>query len=427
MEHAVSCEVTISGIKESAVDSFILYNEGLIQSGLSAEAYAEGPLGWFDPNTSMQSLQAIQSLAARVQARFDLLIVIGIGGSNRGAVAAVGALSPTKTELFFAGDTLSATQLAKAIRLVQERNAALCVIAKDFNTIEPGITFRMLRKELERKYGSSSHERIIAIGSGGEGQLHHLAQRHQWEFLAFPADINGRYSVLSTVGLFPMAVAGVDIESLIAGGIAEHQRLTTLKPLMNPAVRYAAIRNLLSKQGSIIEALVIFEPALEGFARWWVQLFGESEGNPAAVDLTTDLHSMGQFIQDGSRNLFETVLNVEASRCEIIIEEEAVDLDGLNYLAGKSVDFINKSAMNGTILAHTDGNVPNLIVNIPEQNEFYLGQLFYFFEFACGVSGYVLGVNPFDQPGVESYKKNMFALLGKPGFEAEREELLKRL
>lgn len=420
MEHAVSCEVTISGIKEGAVDSFILYNEGLIQSGLSAEAYAEGPLGWFDPNTSMQSLQAIQSLAARVQARFDLLIVIGIGGSNRGAVAAVGALSPTGTELFFAGDTLSATQLAKAIRLVQERNAALCVIAKDFNTIEPGITFRMLRKELERKYGSSSHERIIAIGSGGEGQLHHLAQRHQWEFLAFPADINGRYSVLSTVGLFPMAVAGVDIESLIAGGIAEHQRLTTLKPLMNPAVRYAAVRNLLSKQGSIIEALVIFEPALEGFARWWVQLFGESEGKkegalfPTYFSYSEDLHAIGQYVQEGPRIIVETFLNYTYKSSPLVIEPSCEIQDRFDYLDDRPFDTLNEVVYQAALNAHASDHRPVIELSSSQSISAYsLGQSFYFFLFSVYLSSLLLGVNPFTQDGVEGYKKNMYHQLGK--------------
>ena len=245
--------------------------------------------------------------------------------------------------------------------------------------------------------------------------------------------MGGRFSVLTAVGLLPIAVSGADIDQLMAGAADARDRALNASYEENDAVLYAAIRNILHRKGKAVEILANYEPSLHYVSEWWKQLYGESEGKdqkgifPASVDLTTDLHSMGQFIQDGSRIMYETVLNVEESAEEIVIQEEPVDLDGLNYLKGKTVDFVNKSAMNGTMLAHTDGNVPNLVVNIPKQDEFSLGQLFYFFEFACGVSGYILGVNPFNQPGVESYKKNMFALLGKPGFEKEREELLKRL
>ena len=248
-----------------------------------------------------------------------------------------------------------------------------------------------------------------------------------------PDDVGGRFSVLTAVGLLPIAVSGADIDKLMEGAASGRDIALNSAFEENDAVKYAAIRNILLRKGKTVEVLANYEPSLHYINEWWKQLYGESEGKdqkgifPAAVDLTTDLHSMGQFIQDGSRILFETVMNVEKSSAEITLGEEAVDLDGLNYLAGKTVDFVNKSAMNGTILAHTDGQVPNLRIDIPEQNEFYLGQLFYFFEFGCGVSGYLLGVNPFNQPGVESYKKNMFALLGKPGYEKEREELLKRL
>ena len=248
-----------------------------------------------------------------------------------------------------------------------------------------------------------------------------------------PDDVGGRYSVLTAVGLLPIAVSGADIGKLMEGAAKGRELALNEKFENNDAMQYAAIRNILLRKGKGIEVLGNYEPALHYIGEWWKQLYGESEGKdqkgifPAAVDLTTDLHSMGQFIQDGARTLFETIMSVEKPRETITIEKEPVDLDGLNYLAGKDMDFVNKSAMNGTILAHTDGQVPNLMVKIPEMNEYYLGQLFYFFEFACGVSGYLLGVNPFNQPGVESYKKNMFALLGKPGFEAEREALLKRL
>ena len=263
--------------------------------------------------------------------------------------------------------------------------------------------------------------------------MKNLATEEGYETFVVPDDVGGRFSVLTAVGLLPIAVSGADIDQLMEGAAAGRKAAVESAFAENDAMKYAAVRNILLRKGKAVEVLANYEPSLHYVSEWWKQLYGESEGKdqkgifPASVDLTTDLHSMGQFIQDGSRILFETVLNVEKSRAEIVINEEPVDLDGLNYLAGKDVDFINKSAMNGTILAHTDGNVPNLMVKIPEQNEFYLGELFYFFEFACGVSGYLLGVNPFNQPGVESYKKNMFALLGKPGFEKEREELLKRL
>ena len=248
-----------------------------------------------------------------------------------------------------------------------------------------------------------------------------------------PDDVGGRFSVLTAVGLLPIAVSGADIDKLMEGAASGRKAALENAFEDNDALKYAAVRNILLRKGKTIEVLANYEPSVHFVSEWWKQLYGESEGKdqkgifPASVDLTTDLHSMGQFIQDSARILFETVINLEQSRETIIIGEEPVDLDGLNYLAGQTVDFVNKSAMNGTILAHTDGQVPNLMINIPEANEFYLGQLFYFFEFACGVSGYLLGVNPFNQPGVESYKKNMFALLGKPGFEKEREELLKRL
>ena len=248
-----------------------------------------------------------------------------------------------------------------------------------------------------------------------------------------PDDVGGRFSVLTAVGLLPIAVSGADIDKLMEGAAAARKTALEAEYEKNPALLYAAVRNILLRKGKQIEVVANYEPSLHYVSEWWKQLYGESEGKdqkgifPAAVDLTTDLHSMGQFIQDGARILFETVLNVEESEAEIVLQKEEKDTDGMNYLAGQTVDFVNKSAMNGTVLAHTDGNVPNLMVRIPRQDAYSLGQLFYFFEFACGISGYLLGVNPFNQPGVESYKKNMFALLGKPGYEDAREALLKRL
>ena len=287
---------------------------------------------------------------------------------------------------------------------------------------------------LEEKYGKDGAKgRIYATTDKAKGTLKELADAEGYETFVIPDDVGGRFSVLTAVGLLPIACAGCDIDALMAGAAKAREDFSVCDIEKNDCYKYAALRNVLRNKGYKVEMLVAYENSFAMMNEWFKQLFGESEGKdnkglfPASVDLTTDLHSMGQFIQDGSRVMFETVINIDTPREELTIGEEPVDLDGLNYLAGKTVDFVNKSAMNGTILAHTDGQVPNFMVTVPEVNEFYLGELFYFFEFACGVSGYLLGVNPFNQPGVESYKKNMFALLGKPGYEAQREELLKRL
>ena len=329
---------------------------------------------------------------------------------------------------------ISSTYIRHLIDVIGDRDFSINMISKSGTTTEPAIAFRVFKELLEKKYGKEeAAKRIYATTDKAKGALKNLATEEGYETFVVPDDVGGRFSVLTAVGLLPIAVSGADIDKLMEGAASGRKAALEADFEKNGAMQYAAVRNILLRKGKTVEVLANYEPSLHYVSEWWKQLYGESEGKdqkgifPASVDLTTDLHSMGQFIQDGNRILFETVLNVEKSRAEIVINEEPVDLDGLNYLAGKNVDFINKSAMNGTILAHTDGNVPNLMVKIPEQNEFYLGELFYFFEFACGVSGYLLGVNPFNQPGVESYKKNMFALLGKPGFEKEREELLKRL
>ena len=337
-------------------------------------------------------------------------------------------------EIYFVGNSISSTYIRHLIDVIGDRDFSINMISKSGTTTEPAIAFRVFKELMEKKYGKEeAAKRIYATTDRAKGSLKGLATEEGYETFVVPDDVGGRFSVLTAVGLLPIAVSGADIDKLMEGA-AEGRRLALESEYeSNDALLYAAIRNILLRKGKSVEILANYEPSVHYVSEWWKQLYGESEGKdqkgifPASVDLTTDLHSMGQFIQDGARIMFETVINVETSREEIIINEESVDLDGLNYLAGKSVDFVNKSAMNGTILAHTDGQVPNLMVNVPEVNEFYLGELFYFFEFACGVSGYLLGVNPFNQPGVESYKKNMFALLGKPGYEAQREELLKRL
>ena len=387
----------------------------------------------------------IKAAAAKIQQDSEVLVVIGIGGSYLGARAAIEFLRHgfynnlpkeiRKTpEIYYAGNSISTSYLQGLIDVVGDRDFSVNIISKSGTTTEPAIAFRIFKEMLEKKYGKEgAAKRIYATTDKAKGALKHLADEEGYETFVVPDDVGGRFSVLTAVGLLPIAASGADIDALMEGA-ASGRDLALHKPFgENDAMQYAAVRNILHRKGKSVEILANYEPSLHYVSEWWKQLYGESEGKdqkgifPASVDLTTDLHSMGQFIQDGSRILYETVLNVEMSRVELTIGEEPVDLDGLNYLAGKTVDFVNKSAMNGTILAHTDGNVPNLRIDIPEQNEFYLGQLFYFFEFACGVSGYVSGVNPFNQPGVESYKKNMFALLGKPGYEKEREELVKRL
>ena len=404
-------------------------------------------LGWIDlpVNYDKEEFERIKKAAAKIQSDSEVLVVIGIGGSYLGARAAIEFLRHNfynsvskeirKTpEIYYAGNSISSTYIKHLLDVVGDRDFSVNIISKSGTTTEPAIAFRIFKKKLEEKYGKEeAAKRIYATTDKAKGALKNLATEEGYETFVVPDDVGGRFSVLTAVGLLPIAVSGADITKLMEGAASGRKRALEADFEENDALKYAAVRNILLRKGKAVEIVANYEPSLHYVSEWWKQLYGESEGKdqkgifPAAVDLTTDLHSMGQFIQDGARIMFETVMNIEASKEEVILEEEPVDLDGLNYLAGKSVDFINKSAMNGTILAHTDGNVPNLLVQIPEQNEFYLGELFYFFEFACGVSGYLLGVNPFDQPGVESYKKNMFALLGKPGFEKEREELLKRL
>ena len=404
-------------------------------------------LGWIDlpVNYDKEEFARIKKAAAKSQSDSEVLLVIGIGGSYLGARAAIEFLrhgfynmiskEQRKTpEIYFVGNSISSTYLKNLVDVIGDRDFSINMISKSGTTTEPAIAFRVLKEMMEKKYGKEeAAKRIYATTDKARGSLKSLATEEGYETFVVPDDVGGRFSVLTAVGLLPIAVSGADIDKLMEGAAAGRELALNSAFEDNDALKYAALRNIMLRKGKAIEILCNYEPAVHYVSEWWKQLYGESEGKdqrgifPASVDLTTDLHSMGQFIQDGARNMFETVINVEQSRETITINEEPVDLDGLNYLAGQTVDFVNKSAMNGTILAHTDGQVPNFMIKVPEMNEFYLGELFYFFEFACGVSGYILGVNPFNQPGVESYKKNMFALLGKPGYEAQREELLKRL
>ena len=404
-------------------------------------------LGWIDlpVDYDKDEFDRIKKAAEKIKGDSDVLLVIGIGGSYLGARAAIEFLSHSfynvlpksvrKTpEIYFVGNSISSKYIHDLKQVLDGKDFSVNIISKSGTTTEPAIAFRVFKEMLIEKYGKEeANKRIYATTDKAKGALKNLADEEGYEEFVVPDDVGGRFSVLTAVGLLPIAVSGADIDKLMEGAASGRQKALDAPYESNAALQYAAVRNILHRKGKAVEIVANYEPSLHYVSEWWKQLYGESEGKdqrgifPAAVDLTTDLHSMGQFIQDGSRIMFETVLNVEESPAEILLNKEDVDTDGMNYLAGKSVDFVNKSAMNGTILAHTDGNVPNLMVKIPEQNEFYLGELFYFFEFACGVSGYILGVNPFNQPGVESYKKNMFALLGKPGYEAQREELLKRL
>lgn len=404
-------------------------------------------LGWIDlpVQYDKEEFARIQKAAAKIQKDSDVLIVIGIGGSYLGARAAVEFLRHSfynmvdketrgTPEIYFCGNNISGTYLSELLDVVKGKDFSVNVISKSGTTTEPAIAFRIFRKLLVAKYGKEeAAKRIYATTDRARGALKSLADEEGFETFVVPDDVGGRYSVLTAVGLLPIAVSGADISKLMQGAADAREEALNAPYEKNDAMLYAACRNDLHEKGRAVEILANYEPGLHYVSEWWKQLFGESEGKdhkgifPASVDLTTDLHSMGQFIQDGARIMFETVIEVENPRCQVTIEAEDGDLDGLNYLAGRTMDFVNKSAMNGTVLAHTDGQVPNLMVHIDRQDEYTLGQLFYFFEFACGVSGYMAGVNPFNQPGVESYKKNMFALLGKPGYEAEREKLMKRL
>ena len=404
-------------------------------------------LGWIDlpVKYNKKEFARIKEAAAKIQSDSDVLLVIGIGGSYLGARAAIDFLRHSfynniskkqrKTpEIYYVGNSISTQYMAHLKEVIGNRDFSINMISKSGTTTEPAIAFRIFKKMLIDKYGKKeANKRIYATTDKAKGALKKVADEEGYEEFVVPDDIGGRFSVLTAVGLLPIAVSGADLDALMKGAKEMRKICLEAEYDKNPALQYAATRNILLRKGKSIEVLANYEPALHYVAEWWKQLYGESEGKdqkgifPASVDLTTDLHSMGQFIQDGQRTLYETVMELDGADTDIVIEKEDVDLDGLNYLAGKTVDFVNKSAMKGTQLAHTDGGVPQLKVYIPDRTEYSLGQLFYFFEFACGVSGYILGVNPFNQPGVGSYKKNMFALLGKPGYEELSAELKKRL
>ena len=399
-------------------------------------------LGWIDlpVDYDKDEFARIKKAAEKIQNDSDVLLVVGIGGSYLGARAAIEFLSHSfynvlpksvrKTpEIYFVGNSISSKYIHDLKQVLDGKDFSVNIISKSGTTTEPAIAFRVFKEMLIEKYGKEeANKRIYATTDKAKGALKNLADEEGYEEFVVPDDVGGRFSVLTAVGLLPIAVSGADIDKLMEGAASGRQKALDAPYESNAALQYAAVRNILHRKGKAVEIVANYEPSLHYVSEWWKQLYGESEGKdqrgifPAAVDLTTDLHSMGQFIQDGSSNHFETVLNVEEPELDIVLEAEENDLDGLNYLAGKTMNFVNQNAMKGTILAHVDGGVPNLRLDIPKMDAYHLAQLFYTFESACGMSGYLNCVNPFDQPGVEAYKKNMFALLGKPGFEDRRED-----
>ena len=403
-------------------------------------------LGWINLPTDYdkEEFDRIKKAAEKIKADSDVLVVVGIGGSYLGARAAIELLSHTfynklskedrkAPEVYFAGNSISGTYLAHLIQVIGDRDFSVNVISKSGTTTEPAIAFRIFKEMLEKKYGvDEARKRIYATTDAAKGALKKLSTEEGYETFTIPDNVGGRFSVLTPVGLLPIAAAGISIDDLMAGA-REAQNDYKAEFKNNDCYKYAAVRNLLLRDGKAIELLINYEPKVHFVAEWWKQLFGESEGKdgkglfPASVDLSTDLHSMGQYIQDGQRILFETLIDVVSPDADVVIPFDEADLDGLNYIAGKGMNFVNQKAMEGTQLAHVDGGVPNIRIAVPKMDAFNLGYLFYFFEKACGVSGYLLDVNPFNQPGVEAYKKNMFALLGKAGYEKEAEVLNKRL
>ncbi|MFC0470948.1 glucose-6-phosphate isomerase [Halalkalibacter kiskunsagensis] len=400
-------------------------------------------LGWIDlPNSyDKDEFSRIKQAAERIRGNSEALIVIGIGGSYLGSRAAIESLSHTfhnqmsnTTQVYFAGQNISSTYVTHLLEILEGKDISINVISKSGTTTEPAIAFRIFRDYIEQKYGKEEAKNRIYVTTDQEkGALKQLANEEGYETFVIPDDVGGRFSVLTAVGLLPIAAAGLNIDQMMDGAAAAARKYNNSDLLTNECYQYAAVRNALYSKGKSIELLVNYEPSLHYVAEWWKQLFGESEGKdhkglfPASVDFSTDLHSLGQYVQEGQRTMIETVIQVKKPQTELTIQEDPANTDGLNFLVGKTMDEVNKKAFQGTVLAHVDGGVPNMVVELDQLNEFTFGEMVYFFEKACGISGYLLGVNPFDQPGVEAYKKNMFALLGKPGFEEEKTILMKRL
>ena len=401
-------------------------------------------LGWVDlpVEYDRSEFARIKAAAERIKKSCDVLVVLGIGGSYLGARAVIefvksplyNNMKKDTPDIYFSGNNISTTALCELLSICEGKDICVNVISKSGTTTETAVAFRVFRDLLYKKYGEEgARERIFVTTDRARGTLKHFADESGFETFVIPDDVGGRYSVLTAVGLLPVACAGIDIDALMQGAADARKACLVADFKENPALRYAAIRNALYRKGKCVEILVGYEPYALLFNEWWKQLFGESEGKdnkgllPDSVIFSTDLHSLGQYIQEGRRTLFETVLDVKDCGASFLIPEDAANIDGLNFLAGKSLDYVNKRAMLGTLLAHNDGGVPNVVLELADRSEHSLGYMIYFFEMSCAISGYLLGVNPFDQPGVEAYKKNMFALLGKPGYEEAREALAKRL
>ena len=431
----------VSGQEYKAMEPQVKAAHELLHSGTGL---GNDFIGWVTLPTDYdkEEFARIKAAAGRIKKNSDVFIVIGIGGSYLGARAAIEFLKSDRyndlkkdtPNIYFTGNSISSTALAELVSICEGKDVSINMISKSGTTTEPAIAFRVFRELLEKKYGKEgAKDRIFCTTDKAKGTLKQLADKEGYETFVVPDDVGGRYSVLTAVGLLPIAVAGADIDALMAGAAKAAELYGKPSLEENDCYKYAAIRNILYNKGKCTEVLVSYEPRYAMMNEWWKQLFGESEGKdnkglfPASVVFSTDLHSLGQYIQDGRRTLFETVMLIDQPKQEITLGNDPEDVDGLNYLEGRTMAFINEKAFEGTVLAHNDGGVPNVVIHAPDFSEDTLGQIIYFFEKACAISGYLLGVNPFDQPGVESYKKNMFALLGKPGYEAAKAELEKRL
>lgn len=444
-------KLDLSNTKPYLKDEEIFYLEPMVKEAHKMLHDKTGAgndfLGWVDLplNYDKYEFERIKKASEKIKENSDALIVIGIGGSYLGARAAVEMLNHSFNSMLpkgkrknpivlFAGNNISSSYMAEILEAVDGMDISVNVISKSGTTTEPAVAFRIFKELLEKKYGKDgAKERIFATTDKAKGALKKLSDKEGYEKFVIPDDVGGRFSVLTAVGLLPIAVSGINIDDMMNGAASARETYMCTDLKNNDCYRYAAARNALYRKGKTIEMLINFEPSLHYFGEWWKQLYGESEGKdnkgifPAAADFSTDLHSMGQYIQDGMRNIFETFISVEKPMREVLIEKDSENLDGLNFIAGKTMDFVNKQAFKGTVLAHNDGGVPGIVLNVPELNAYYFGYMVYFFEKACSISAYMVGINPFDQPGVEAYKKNMFALLGKPGYEEMKAQLEKRL
>ncbi|MFC2138616.1 glucose-6-phosphate isomerase [Bacteroidota bacterium] len=443
---SINIDNTLNFISKEAIDGYNEIAKEQISNLHNKSGKGNDFLGWLNLPSSISEneINELNEVAGKLKANSEIVVVIGIGGSYLGAKAVIDGLSDNFAMLeegrnnplvLFAGQNIGEDYLYELRKLLKSKSWSIIVISKSGTTTEPAIAFRILKQDIEEKYGKEqAKERIVTITDKAKGALRQLADQESYKTFVIPDDVGGRFSVLTPVGLLPIAVAGFNIKELVNGARKMEELTDQNIPFeANPAAIYAATRIELYNNGKVIEILANYNPKLHYFAEWWKQLYGESEGKenkgiyPASVDFTSDLHSMGQYIQEGLRNIFETVISIKNPDNEIKVPEDEANLDKLNYLSGKRVDEVNKMAELGTRIAHVDGGVPNIQIEIPKLNEYYLGQLIYFFEKACGISGYILGVNPFDQPGVEAYKKNMFALLEKPGFEEETKKIKARI